>query len=415
MKNILLFATVIVYSCCFGQQTLILQPDAANGIDAYLHSGGTNGSASTNYGTHKLYGGAGVTNSGQPVEARSLLSFDLSTLPSNAIISSAKLSLYGVNVPWSTSLISHHPHGSNQSVLELITQPWNESTVTWNNQPSVTSAGAINLPATTTNYEDFLNINVTDAIIGLQQGTNYGLRMRIANTTPYHRVYFGSSDQTDPTKRPKLVIEYDTTCAPVFTNDIQEVCDSFTWSNGITYTASNFTATDTLTTSNGCDSIVELDLTINSVDISFTGISNLITTNPSGITINVYRCDKEEGETLIPNITQISQLSSLANDDYSFEIYDLNTGCYGKTPCYSNLPTFTTQEYDLENSIQIQGNTITFLSENINQVVIYDLTGRVVLSKKHPTHQIELPKEHGLLIIDIVSNKVRKTIKWLPS
>ena len=45
--------------------------------------------------------------------------------------------------------------------------------------------------------------------------------------------------------------------------DTQIACDSLTWIDGVTYTASNNTATHTLTAANGCDSIVSLDLTIN--------------------------------------------------------------------------------------------------------------------------------------------------------
>ncbi len=45
--------------------------------------------------------------------------------------------------------------------------------------------------------------------------------------------------------------------------DIQTACDSYTWINGVTYTSSNNTATDTLTNGVGCDSIVTLNLTIN--------------------------------------------------------------------------------------------------------------------------------------------------------
>ena len=45
--------------------------------------------------------------------------------------------------------------------------------------------------------------------------------------------------------------------------DVQTACDSYTWINGVTYTSSNNTATDTLTNTNGCDSIVTLNLTIN--------------------------------------------------------------------------------------------------------------------------------------------------------
>ena len=44
--------------------------------------------------------------------------------------------------------------------------------------------------------------------------------------------------------------------------DTQEHCDAYTWIDGNTYTASNNTATLTLTNASGCDSVVTLDLTI---------------------------------------------------------------------------------------------------------------------------------------------------------
>ena len=48
-----------------------------------------------------------------------------------------------------------------------------------------------------------------------------------------------------------------------FGTDVLSACDTLTWIDGITYSASNNTATQTLTAANGCDSIVTLDLTIN--------------------------------------------------------------------------------------------------------------------------------------------------------
>ena len=45
--------------------------------------------------------------------------------------------------------------------------------------------------------------------------------------------------------------------------DVQKACDSYTWTDGITYMASNTTATDTFLTIHNCDSVVTLDLTIN--------------------------------------------------------------------------------------------------------------------------------------------------------
>tara|TARA_B100001758_G_scaffold246966_1_gene263377 strand:+ start:209 stop:3967 length:3759 start_codon:yes stop_codon:yes gene_type:complete len=49
-------------------------------------------------------------------------------------------------------------------------------------------------------------------------------------------------------------------------NDIQQSCNNFTWIDGVTYTSSNNIATETLTSSGGCDSIVTLDLTIFNTD-----------------------------------------------------------------------------------------------------------------------------------------------------
>ena len=55
-----------------------------------------------------------------------------------------------------------------------------------------------------------------------------------------------------------LTINYSTAGTDVIT-----ACDSLTWIDGVTYTASNNTATHTLTSAAGCDSVVTLDLTIN--------------------------------------------------------------------------------------------------------------------------------------------------------
>ena len=50
--------------------------------------------------------------------------------------------------------------------------------------------------------------------------------------------------------------------SPSTGTDVQTTCGSFTWIDGNTYTTSNNTATFTLTGSNGCDSVVTLNLSI---------------------------------------------------------------------------------------------------------------------------------------------------------
>ena len=50
---------------------------------------------------------------------------------------------------------------------------------------------------------------------------------------------------------------------PATGTDVQTACGSFTWIDGVTYTESNSTATFTLSSAVGCDSIVTLHLTVN--------------------------------------------------------------------------------------------------------------------------------------------------------
>src|SRR5690554_7233841 len=64
------------------------------------------------------------------------------------------------------------------------------------------------------------------------------------------------------------IVTLDLTINPVATGtDTQTACGSYTWIDGVEYTASNNTAMYTIVGGavNGCDSIVTLDLTINQV------------------------------------------------------------------------------------------------------------------------------------------------------
>ncbi len=51
--------------------------------------------------------------------------------------------------------------------------------------------------------------------------------------------------------------------SPEYSTDSQVICDSLTWLNGVTYYSSTNGVYDTLVNRNGCDSIVNLDLTVN--------------------------------------------------------------------------------------------------------------------------------------------------------
>ena len=75
--------------------------------------------------------------------------------------------------------------------------------------------------------------------------------------------------------------------------DTQVACDSFTWIDGITYTTSNNTAKDTLINGVGCDSVVTLNLTINTVDTSTITNGIVITSNASNASHQWIDCKNE--------------------------------------------------------------------------------------------------------------------------
>jgi hypothetical protein len=97
---------------------------------------------------------------------------------------------------------------------------------------------------------------------------------------------------------------------PTTATDVITTCDSITWIDGLTYTASNNSATHILTNAAGCDSVVTLDLTITNSNINSTSVStcnsytwseNGQTYTTSGTYTNAVGCDVEELVLVIIN------------------------------------------------------------------------------------------------------------------
>jgi len=140
--------------------------------------------------------------------------------------------------------------------------------------------------------EDTLNITInftqtsTDILTDCDSHTWInGFNYTASNNTATHTFVGGSISGCDSIVTLNLTI-FNT----VNSIDVQVTCGSFTWIDRITYTSSNNTATHTIVggASNGCDSIVTLNLTIsnavNSIDVqvacgSFTWIDGIIYTS----------------------------------------------------------------------------------------------------------------------------------------
>ena len=186
------------------QTTLILQPGPAAAKDAYMDDL----FPTTNSGSHTDFAAIAWTNGGTPVVARCLVEFDLSSLPINAKIISAKLSLFSYN---SISNGSHNPlSGPNDAVLRRITSPWTENAVTWNTQPAIATLDEVVIPATSLSIQHYLNIDVTTFVIYWKANPlqNYGMMIGLVNESYYRSMIFASSDCGTASLYPKLEIAY---------------------------------------------------------------------------------------------------------------------------------------------------------------------------------------------------------------
>ena len=203
-KEIIIVLLSCIVFVSFSQTTITIQPDAETGKDAYIHDLDIN----QNLGNHPDLAGIAWKCSGQPCNARGLIEFDLSVIPPNSVIISALLSL---SHSTSNNNTGHSTiNGSNESVLRRVISSWDENFVTWTNQPNTTTQNEVILAQSTTQNQDYPNINVTSLIQDIIDNplTSYGLMIKLQTEIHYRSLLFASSDQQDPNKHPKLEITY---------------------------------------------------------------------------------------------------------------------------------------------------------------------------------------------------------------
>jgi hypothetical protein len=105
-------------------------------------------------------------------------------------------------------------------------------------------------------------------------------------------------------------------------------CNPYTWIDNITYNESNNTASQILTNSEGCDSIIMLDLEIITIDTMITVNEGIITANTSGATYQWLDCDND----FAPISGQTGQqFSATTNGNYAVEI--TQEGCTATSAC----------------------------------------------------------------------------------
>lgn len=183
---------------------ITLKSGAELGKDAILHSS----LSDINYGTHPQLNALAWTADGTPMVMRGLIQFDFSAIPESVAIEQANLSLYHLEA-WNNSGHSQLS-GSNESVLQKVTEAWDETTVTWDSQPAITSDGEVTLPASTSEDQNYTEIDVISLVAGANKKLldNYGFMLSLKTESYYRSLVFASSDADDSELHPQLHIQY---------------------------------------------------------------------------------------------------------------------------------------------------------------------------------------------------------------
>jgi hypothetical protein len=146
------------------------------------------------------------TYGGTPGESRDMMKFDLSMIPSGAIIQSATLDLYA-----DTNSTNGAMQGTaDSSYLLQITSAWDPHTVTWATQPTTDTAGQILLHQSTSPNENYLNLDIAAFVQSWvsHPAQNYGMMAKIITPNHYNHMIFCSGHYADSTLRPHLSICY---------------------------------------------------------------------------------------------------------------------------------------------------------------------------------------------------------------
>jgi|GEM_PF-5144633 hypothetical protein len=185
----------------FSQVTLTLQPGPNAGKDALLNSL----YEFNNFGNHQGFMAAAWMSGNNVYTLRSVVQFDLSSIPSDAIVTDARLNLYKYNTPSQTG-----HSGDNGAYLRRILFDWAENSISFFTLPMTTNQNEVYLSPSKTEDQNYTNIDVTQLVIDMvnDPAHAFGFVLQLATEEKFRSLVFGSSDNNNPSLRPKLVVNY---------------------------------------------------------------------------------------------------------------------------------------------------------------------------------------------------------------
>jgi hypothetical protein len=184
----------------------------------------------------------------------------------------------------------------------------------------------------------------------------------------------------------------------------ETACNSYTWAaNGTTYTNSG-TYSETLLNAAGCDSIITLNLSINTVDNTTSLSGATASANAIGATYQWIDCNN--GNAAIAGATNQSFTPAI-NGSYAVVVTQ-NT-CSATSNCI-NINVVNVKENNPLNDAMVYPNpakdkvTIEFINREIVSISIYNAIGQKLGNVDIPSNEFKfdltLPKENGIYFLE---------------
>lgn len=275
--------------------------------------------------------------------------------------------------------------GSNAAVNNCIV--WNNSSSDINSPTAVVTYSIVQggYAGVGNSSSDPLFINAATGDYKLQAGSP---AIDLGSNTAYSAVANINTDK-DLADHPRLTattidIGAYEACTITTGTDAVTACGNYTWSNGITYTASNNTATDTFINATGCDSVVTLNLTINPMP-SASIITNAAVAIVAQTNANYQWINCTTGAAVAGAVGQ----SFTATTAGSYKVVVSLNDCSDTSDCVNLAPTGI-KETGWSNAVNISPNpakdivTISFNGLEAGKLLIsvVDVQGRMVFQSE---------------------------------
>lgn len=207
-------------------------------------------------------------------------------------------------------------------------------------------------------------------------------------------------------------------CSDVIASIVDTACNSYVSPSGNLLTASGIYS-DTLIGANGtCDSIFNIDLTINNIDTSLTNNGSSFTANAgTGASFKWLDCD--DGFSAIAGAINATFIPT-ASGNYAVEV--TQNGCTATSSCY-NFTLATIEKWTTFGNISLfpNPNTGSFSLDlgNVQEAVkisIMDINGRLVHQQQFSGDQkmdIQFNQPAGLYVVSVLSETKQAFVKMI--